>query len=69
MTADDTALVQRTTGAEREDPREAYRRALLELACANPRIVCLDSDMGGLDKIFADPAASVTSLGDYVATS
>jgi len=32
--------------------RDAYRRTLLELAREDPRIVCLDSDMGGLEDTF-----------------
>ncbi|MFF3340192.1 transketolase family protein [Streptomyces flavidovirens] len=34
------------------DPRAAYREALLELAAADPRVICLDSDTGGLEKTF-----------------
>lgn len=34
------------------DPRAAYREALLELAAADPRIICLDSDTGGLENTF-----------------
>ncbi|HEY7200951.1 MAG TPA: transketolase C-terminal domain-containing protein [Candidatus Dormibacteraeota bacterium] len=33
-------------------PRDAYRRALLEIARADPRVLCLDSDMGGLEDTF-----------------
>ncbi|MEV4603162.1 transketolase C-terminal domain-containing protein [Amycolatopsis sp. NPDC049253] len=42
------------TWAERYAPstREVYRRTLLELAADDPRILCLDSDMGGLDDLF-----------------
>jgi len=32
--------------------RDAYRRTLLELAREDPRIMCLDSDMGGLEDTF-----------------
>ncbi|MFI8951942.1 transketolase family protein [Streptomyces sp. NPDC053750] len=32
--------------------REVYRRTLLELARADPRIFCVDSDMGGLEDGF-----------------
>jgi transketolase len=32
--------------------RDAYRRTLVELAVADPRILCLDSDMGGLEETF-----------------
>ncbi|MDG6103013.1 transketolase [Dactylosporangium aurantiacum] len=35
------------------DPRAAYREALLELAAADPRVICLDSDTGGLEDTFA----------------
>ncbi|MFD7168117.1 transketolase family protein [Streptomyces violascens] len=34
------------------EPRAAYREALLELAAADPRVICLDSDTGGLEKTF-----------------
>jgi transketolase len=34
-------------------PRDAYRQTLLELASADRRILCLDSDMGGIDDAFA----------------
>ncbi len=34
------------------DPRTAYREALLELADADPRVICLDSDTGGLENTF-----------------
>jgi transketolase len=33
--------------------REVYRRTLLELARADPRVFCLDTDMGGLEDTFA----------------
>lgn len=32
--------------------RDVYRRTLLELARADPRIFCVDSDMGGLEDTF-----------------
>jgi transketolase len=32
--------------------RDSYRRVLLELAHADPRIFCVDSDMGGLETTF-----------------
>lgn len=32
--------------------REVYRRTLLELAAEDPRVLCVDSDMGGLDDLF-----------------
>lgn len=35
-----------------ESDRAAYRAALVDLARADPRIWCLDSDMGGLEKQF-----------------
>ncbi|WP_051812497.1 transketolase family protein [Streptomyces sp. NRRL S-340] len=36
------------------DPRAAYREALLELAAADSRVVCLDSDTGGLENTFGE---------------
>jgi transketolase len=36
------------------DPRTAYREALLELAAADPRVICLDSDTGGLESTFGE---------------
>ncbi|WP_459750282.1 transketolase family protein [Streptomyces sennicomposti] len=44
----------RPAAGERQDgsDRAAYRATLLELAQADPRIWCLDSDMGGLEKQF-----------------
>jgi transketolase len=44
------------TWAERYDvsTREAYRRTLVELAEADPRVVCIDTDMGGLDDLFEE---------------
>ncbi|WNI32325.1 transketolase C-terminal domain-containing protein [Streptomyces sp. ITFR-6] len=35
-----------------ESPRLAYRRALIELAAADERVICLDSDTGGLENTF-----------------
>ncbi|TFI28584.1 transketolase C-terminal domain-containing protein [Streptomyces sp. 4R-3d] len=34
--------------------RDAYRRTLLDLARVDPRIFCVDSDMGGLETLFGD---------------
>ncbi|MFI6130812.1 transketolase family protein [Micromonospora sp. NPDC051141] len=34
------------------DPRAAYREALLTLASADERVICLDSDTGGLENSF-----------------
>lgn len=36
------------------DPRGAYREALVALAEADERVVCLDTDTGGLEKTFAE---------------
>ncbi len=36
-----------------ESTRDVYRRTLLELATADDRIYCVDSDMGGLEDTFA----------------
>lgn len=33
--------------------RDVYRRMLVELASLDPRIYCVDSDMGGLEDVFA----------------
>lgn len=41
--------------------REIYRRTLLELARRDPRIYCLDTDMGGLEEAF-----EATLPGQYV---
>lgn len=35
------------------ESREVYRHTLLELAIADPRLFCVDSDMGGLEEGFA----------------
>lgn len=35
--------------------RDAYRQTLVELATADPRIWCVDSDMGGLEDLFGGP--------------
>ncbi|MCP2166893.1 transketolase family protein [Goodfellowiella coeruleoviolacea] len=35
--------------------REVYRRVLAELAATDPRLFCVDSDMGGLEDIFGAP--------------
>lgn len=37
-----------------DSDRETYRKTLLELAQRDPRIYCLDSDMGGLETSFQD---------------
>ncbi|WP_156725192.1 transketolase family protein [Streptomyces apocyni] len=34
--------------------REAYRRTLVDLARSDPRIFCVDSDMGGLETLFGE---------------
>jgi transketolase len=34
--------------------RDAYRRTLVELARLDPRIFCVDSDMGGLETLFGE---------------
>ncbi|MFJ7241834.1 transketolase family protein [Streptomyces olivaceus] len=36
------------------DPRTVYRGALLELAAADSRVICLDSDTGGLENTFGE---------------
>ncbi|MET7418853.1 transketolase C-terminal domain-containing protein [Dactylosporangium sp. NPDC005555] len=36
------------------DPRTAYRDALMDLAASDPRVICLDSDTGGLEDTFAE---------------
>ncbi|MFE2477953.1 transketolase C-terminal domain-containing protein [Streptomyces sp. NPDC059389] len=38
--------------------REVYRRTLLELARTDPRIICVDSDMGGLETLFGEELPS-----------
>jgi transketolase len=43
--------------------RDAYRRTLLELARADRRILCLDSDMGGLEETFAGLREQYVNLG------
>lgn len=49
-----TAVEERTWAERFSVPaREAYREALQELAAADPRIFCVDSDMGGLETGFA----------------
>ncbi|MFJ6523280.1 transketolase family protein [Streptomyces filamentosus] len=35
-------------------PREAYREALTALAAQDERVICLDSDLGGLERSFGD---------------
>lgn len=45
------ASTSQTAPAQQSD-REAYRATLLELARADTRIWCLDSDMGGLERQF-----------------
>ncbi|MFJ6798052.1 transketolase family protein [Streptomyces sp. NPDC091268] len=34
--------------------RDVYRRTLVELARADPRVFCVDSDMGGLETLFGE---------------
>jgi transketolase len=48
-----TAVAEQTEVELGPDPRTAYREALLELAAADPRVICLDSDTGGLEDTFA----------------
>ncbi|MGI5176765.1 transketolase family protein [Dactylosporangium sp. CA-152071] len=36
------------------DPRAAYRDTLIDLAAEDPRVICLDSDTGGLENTFAE---------------
>jgi transketolase len=43
--------------------REACRRALLDLARADPRIMCVDSDVGGLEDLFADLPDQYVNVG------
>jgi len=43
--------------------REVCRRALLELAMADPRIMCVDSDVGGLEDLFADLPDQYVNVG------
>jgi transketolase len=51
---------ERHRGATRDD----YRRTLLELAREDPRINCLDSDMGGLEETFqSELPAQYVNLG------
>jgi transketolase len=51
-------------GAEPESARECYRRTLLELARADPRIFCVDTDMGGLEDGFgAELPGQYVNLG------
>ncbi|GAB2331946.1 transketolase C-terminal domain-containing protein [Streptomyces griseoincarnatus] len=41
-----------TTGSPALSPREVYRDALLALAAEDERVICLDSDTGGLGESF-----------------
>jgi transketolase len=43
--------------------REVCRRTLVELARADPRVICLDSDTGGLEDAFADLPAQYVNVG------
>ncbi|MGC4986797.1 transketolase family protein [Streptomyces sp. DT193] len=43
--------------------REICRRALHELARSNPRIMCVDSDVGGLETLFADLPEQYVNVG------
>ncbi len=43
--------------------REACRRALLDLARADPRVMCVDSDVGGLEDLFADLPDQYVNVG------
>ena len=45
---------QRGPAAAQVPPRQAYWEALAELAADDDRIVCLDSDLGGLRQAFRD---------------
>ncbi|HST84613.1 MAG TPA: transketolase C-terminal domain-containing protein [Kineosporiaceae bacterium] len=51
ITADPAPAARYVPGPGTSD-RDAYRATLLELARADDRIWCLDSDMGGLEKLF-----------------
>jgi transketolase len=41
-----------TVGAPAANPRAAYRDALIDLAASDERVICLDSDTGGLENTF-----------------
>lgn len=43
--------------------RDACRRALLAVARADRRVLCLDSDMGGLEDVFADLPGQYLNFG------
>jgi transketolase len=46
-----------------DSSRELCRRALLELARADPRIMCVDSDVGGLEDLFAELPDQYVNVG------
>ncbi|HUD37193.1 MAG TPA: transketolase C-terminal domain-containing protein [Streptosporangiaceae bacterium] len=43
--------------------RDACRRALLELARVDQRVICVDADMGGLDDVFAERPGQYVNVG------
>ena len=43
--------------------RDVCRRVLVELARADPRVVCLDSDVGGLEDLFAELPEQYVNVG------
>ncbi|MGW4926783.1 transketolase family protein [Streptomyces parvulus] len=43
--------------------RDICRRALLDLARTDPRIMCVDSDVGGLENLFADLPEQYVNVG------
>lgn len=43
--------------------RDACRSALAELARADPGVICVDSDMGGLDEVFAELPGQYLNVG------
>lgn len=43
--------------------RDAYREALLELARADRTVICVDSDTGGLEGLFADLPGQYMNVG------
>jgi transketolase len=51
------------TDAYRGATRDVCRRVLLELARVDPRVICLDSDTGGLKKVFAELPDQYVNVG------
>ncbi|MEV0308341.1 transketolase family protein [Nonomuraea fuscirosea] len=43
--------------------RDLCRRTLLELAAADPRVICVDSDTGGLEDLFAELPRQYVNVG------